>query len=132
MDKKLWLCVLVGALVGAAGVRGAHLISDRNSRELFGQRLRCRGLAEEYVKEHSTPHYTVVVDHVEFSRSRSSCIAATDEQIGDVRNLSISWDLTYKVVDLLTGETINTLRCSGQKDCAQRMQDREQAFQKAR
>jgi hypothetical protein len=130
MNKKLWLWAAVGALVGAAGLQTAHVIKDRH--ELFGQRQRCKAFADKYAKEHSNLHYTVLVDHVEFSGSRSSCIAATAEQLGDVRDPAISWDWTYKVVDLLNGETIFMLPCSGRDECAQSLQGREKAFQKAR
>jgi len=130
MNKKLWLCGAIGALVGAAGMQTAHVINDRH--ELFAQRLRCKALADKYVKEHSSPHFSVIIDRVEFSASRSSCIASTAEQIGDVRAPALSWDWTYEVVDLLNGETIAMLPCSGRDECVQKMQEREQAFQKAR
>lgn len=130
MNRKLWLCAAVGALVGAAGVQIAHIISDRDGRELFGQRLRCKTLADKYVKEKVSPYYLVVVDRIEFSRSRSSCIAATHEQFGPVQKSSSDW--TYKVVDLLSDEDINMMFCSGNDDCIQRRQERDQAFEKAR
>src|SRR6266446_8131255 len=78
-EPKLWLCAAVGALVGAAGVQTAHVISDRNSRELFGQRLRCKALADKYVRGRS---HTIALSRVEFSRTRGSCIASTFEQVG--------------------------------------------------
>jgi len=115
MNKKLWLYAAVGALVGAAGVQTVHVIRDRH--ELFGQRLRCKVLADKYVKQYSNPHYFVIVDHIEFSYSRSSCVAATAEQMGDVHDPALSWDWTYKVVDLLNGETLTMLPCSGQNEC---------------
>lgn len=130
MNKKLWLCAALGVLVGAACVQIAHVMSDRNSRELFGEHLRCKTLADKYVKEHVNPYYIVVVDHVEFSRSRSSCLVSTHEQFGPIQKSSSDW--TYKVVDLLSDENIAVLPCSGDGECAKSMQERDAAFEKVR
>ena len=104
-------------------------MSDRNSRELFGQRTRCKALADKYVKEHVSPYNMVVVDRIDFSHSRSSCIASTDEQLGPIQKTSPDW--TYKVVDLLTGEDLAWVPCSGETECAQSRQKRDEAFDKA-
>jgi hypothetical protein len=95
MNKKLWLWAAVGALVGAAGVQTAHVVGDRNSRELFSQRLRCKALADKYVKDRYAVGGTVVLSRVEFSRRRGSCIASTSEQLGRGWTLSPppSWGL---------------------------------------
>lgn len=128
MNRKLWLCAVVGALVGATSLQTVHVIGDRNSRELFGQRLRCKALADKYEKEYSNPYYTVGIDRVEFSSSRGSCIASTDEQLGPVQKVSKDW--MYKVVDLLSGETITVLPCSGPDECAQRLQERNKRLRR--
>jgi hypothetical protein len=119
-NRKLWLCVVVGALLGAAGVQAAYEIRDRNSRERFEQRLRCKALADKYVKVRSS---TVILSHVEFSRSRSSCIASTFEQLGldaareTQLGLGASTEHTnaFTVVDLLTGEELMTRMCTSRK-----------------
>ncbi len=140
MNKKLWLCVAVGALVGAAAVQTAHVISDRNSRELFGERLRCKALADKYAKGRSD---TLVLSRVEFSHSRGSCIASTFEQLGldaateKQLGLKPSADYTYefKIVDLLTGEDLMSRTCSTTKisigsepECNKSLQKRDEAF----
>ena len=144
MNKRLWLCVAVGALVGAVAVQTAHLVGDRSSRELFGQRLRCKALADKYVKGRSD---TVVLSRVEFSHSRGSCIASTFEQLGldsateKQLGLKPSADYTYefKVVDVLTGEDLMSRTCSTAKtsigsepECNASLQKRDEAFEKAR
>lgn len=144
MNKKLWLCVAVGALAGAAAVQTAHVISDRNSRELFGQRLRCKALADKYAMGRSD---SLVLSRVEFSHSRGSCIASTFEQLGlDVTTekqlgLKPSADHTYefKIVDLLTGEDLMSRTCSTTKisigsepECSKSLQKRGEAFEEAR
>jgi hypothetical protein len=142
MKKKLWIWAVVGALVGAAVVQTAHVIGDRNSRELFSQRLRCKALADKYVKEHSgTLVGTVVVSRVEFSRKRSSCIVSTFEQLGPdastAKQLGLTQqpaDQTYtlKVVDLLTGEDLITRYCTGNAECAENLPKRDEAFEESR
>jgi hypothetical protein len=144
MNRKLWLCATVGALVGAAAVQTAHVVSDRNSRELFGQRLRCKALADKYVKGRS---HMVVISRVEFSRSRGSCIASAFEQVGldpaaaEQLGLKAPADYTYEfnVVDLLTGEELASRGCTttkfldwGDPECTKSLQKRDEAFEKAR
>lgn len=144
MRKKWWLYAAIGTLVGAAVVQTAHVISDRNSRELFAQRLRCKALADKYTKGRSA---TVVVSRVEFSHSRGSCIASTFEQLGldaateERLGLAPSADYIYqfKVVDLLTGEDVMSRTCSTTKisigsepECGDSLQKRDEAFEEAR
>lgn len=120
------------------------MIRDRSSRELFGQRLRCKALADKYVKGHSD---RIVLNRVEFSPSRGSCIASTFGQLGldaaaEKRlGLKASADYTYefKVVDVLTGEDLMSRTCSTAKtsigsepECNESLQKRDEAFEKSR
>lgn len=141
MNKKLWLCAFLGAIVGATGVQIAHVISDRNSRELFGQRLRCKTLADKYLKEHSATSGAVVLGRVEFSRRRGSCIASTAEPLGLDAYTAAQLGLAqkpseqmymFKVVDLLSGEDLVTRTCTGSDDCGKSMQKRDEEFEDAR
>jgi hypothetical protein len=144
MNRKLWLCSAVGALVGAAAVQTAHVVSDRNSRELFGQRLQCKALADKCVKGHSDK---VALSRVEYSHSRGSCIASTFEQLGldaatsEQMGLKPPADYTYMftVVDLLTGEDLMSRTCTSRKisigdepECTKTMQKQDEAFEDAR
>lgn len=145
VNKKLWLWATVGALSGAAAVQTAHVINDRNTREVFDQRLRCKSLADKYVKgRHSG---IVIVSRVEYSRSRGSCIASTFEQFGldtvaeAQLGLKPSAEHTYmfNVVDLLTGEDLVNRTCttskvviSNEPDCVQSGQRRDAEFEAAR
>lgn len=143
MNKKMWLCAVGGVLLGAAVVQTAHVISDRNSRELFGQRLRCKALADKYVRDRSADGGMVDLSRVEFSRRRGSCIASTSEKLGlDVvtaAQLGIvqkpSDDIySLNVVDLLTGEDLVTRTCTGRgsDNCAKSMEKRDEGFEEVR
>jgi hypothetical protein len=129
LNKKLWVCAAVGALVGATAVQTIHSIRDRSSRELFGERMRCKVLADRYVKDHSGLT-TVVVSRIEFSRGRSSCIVGTMEQLVAPMERPSS-DYTFKIVDLLTGEELFSRMCSG-SECAETLQKQKDAFNDAR
>jgi hypothetical protein len=136
--------VAVGALVGAAAVQTVHVISGHNSPELFAQRLRCKALADKYVKGRSN---MPVLSRVEFSHSRGSCIASIFEQVGldvptsEQLGLKPSAEQTYRfnVVDLLTGEDVMSRTCTTTKisigsepECTESLQKRDEAFDKAR
>ncbi len=141
MNKKMWLCAVVGVLLGAAVIQTAHVITDRDSRELFGQRLRCKAMADKYVRDRSAVGGKVVLSRVEFSRRRGSCIASTSEQLGlDVATAAqlgivqkpSDYIYSLNVVDLLTGEDLVTRTCTGSDDCAKSMVKRDEEFEEVR
>ena len=130
MNKNLWICAAVGALAGAAAVQTIHMIHDRRSQELFGERMRCKVLADGYTKDRSGLT-TVVVSRIEFSRGRSSCIVSTAEQLVAPLEKTSS-NFTFKIVDLLTGEELFSRMCTGSDECAETLQKQQDAFADAR
>jgi hypothetical protein len=144
MNKKLMFCAAIGAVVGAAVVQTGHLIADRSTHEAFGQRLRCKALADKYVKESTQ---SISLSRVEFSHSRGSCIASISEQLGLGDSTAIELGLKppvdhtsmFKVVDLLTGEGLITRTCTSRNvpssdndECAKTLQEIDEAFEKNR
>lgn len=126
---------VVGIVVGAGSVEGFQLIREHHRQEFFEQRLRCKNLAEDYAKSHSDDYISVLPDRSDFSTSRNSCVASTDEYTGNARFVS------YKVVDVVTGELISTgvcdnhdsqspSFCGGGRNMKLR-QERDAAFDKA-
>jgi hypothetical protein len=95
------------AHIGAGLVEGVQIIRDHdhNRREIFDQRLKCKKLAEDYVKANSDNYTSVFLDRADFSTSRNSCIASTNEHSGGAQFT------TYKLVDVVTGELLPTDFC---------------------
>jgi len=126
---------VVGILVGAGTLEVFQIIREHRRREFFEQRLRCKKLAEEYAKSHSDNYNSVLPDRSDFSTSRNSCVASTDEYSGNARFVS------YQVVDVVTGELISTASCDNHDSqspsfCGggrnmKLMQERDAAFDKA-
>lgn len=109
--KRPWQFALVAVAslsIGAALDEVRHRIRDQHSAEIFEQRVRCRSLADEYAKKNSDNNNTFFVDHVDFSPSRHSCIAATLNARGEPGDTF--W--TYQTVDIITGERLFTGECS--------------------
>jgi hypothetical protein len=130
LNRKLWLYVAVGILVGAAGVQGIHLIHDRTDDALFKQRLRCKALADKYVKDNTSSLNKVLINRVEFSRTRNSCIVATTEHFSaqpledamvqkglGTLGSSPAESTIIEIKDLLTGEELFTRTCTKFNEC---------------
>lgn len=131
-----------GALIGAAGVQAIHVIHDRTDDALFKQRLRCKALADKYVKDNTSSLNKVVINRVEFSRSRNSCVVATTEHFSaqpledamvqkglGTLGSSPAEDTVIKIVDLLTGEQLFTRTCTKFDECVVlSLQKQEDAF----
>jgi hypothetical protein len=145
LNKQLWVCAVVGALVGAAAVQTFHTIHDRRNEDRFKEGLRCKALADKYVKDNASDSKGVVVNRVEFSRGRNSCILSVVEHFstapleqaflehGLPKFTSPPLDnYTVKVVDLLTGEELFSRMCNGSNECAQTLQKQEDVFKDAR
>lgn len=103
--RRITVVFVLGLLVGAVFVEGIQIIRDHNRREIFEQRLKCKNLAEDYVKANSDNYTSVFLDRADFSTSRNSCIASTNEYSGSAQFT------TYQVVDVVTGELLSTDFC---------------------
>jgi hypothetical protein len=115
--KKLWLLML-GALVGiCAGFaidEALHASRNRQSQakerdgnELFQRRLRCKSEADDYAKKSSESNSGLMVEKVEFSPARHSCVASFTRITSGKRHEIWS----YETIDILTGETLYSEEC---------------------
>lgn len=116
-DKtRLWRLVIVAIVAlcaGAALDEGFHALRNGRAKsmvsaEAFQRRLRCKSLADQYVKQSSDDNSTMFVDRVEISPARNSCIAAVSRAEHGQRGTLWS----YETVDILTGETLFTGLCN--------------------
>lgn len=98
------LLLIFGMVIGAGGSEGFHILRDSHLQNAFQQKLRCKQLAESYVKSNSDGTTTVYLERSGFSTHRNSCVAATSRIF-----MSDSWD--YEVVDVITGDTLYSGNC---------------------
>ncbi|MCU1271128.1 MAG: hypothetical protein JWN74_2422 [Acidobacteriaceae bacterium] len=103
---KAAVFLVFGIFIGAASVEGFHIARDNQKREFFEQRLRCKKLAQDYVKASSDDYTSMSLDRADFSKSRNSCLAATLESSGKDRQF-----VEYKVTDVITGEVLSSDFC---------------------
>jgi hypothetical protein len=101
MKSRVLLAALIGFVIGTAMGVAVSAIYTRRSASLFGNRLRCRTIAEEYVsKSLSSP----LLDQVNYSPTRNSCVASMHSHyLGFWRD---------EVVDVVSNETIYTGECN--------------------
>ena len=95
---KIVSLLVIGAVVGVGGTETFHIIRDRHRRDFFEQRIRCKQLAEDYVKKNSDDYTTVFLDRTDFSVRRNSCVAATSTARRGLWN--------YDVIDVATGDNL--------------------------
>jgi len=107
--KKLWIAISVGVLLGAGLTEAFHRFMDRRSRERFEMNLRCKQLADDFVKRGTSDYHDVMLNEVRFSSSRNQCVASIDE-VSRTPPLSDEW--RYIVVDVLSGEILFSDICS--------------------
>lgn len=123
--KRLWLMMLVAVIGICGGVavdEGLHAVrnrksqpKDRDSSELFQHRLRCKTVADDYAKQNSDDSSALLLERVDFSPSRRSCIASftrwtTGKQKLQRCNCFVEIH-DYEAVDLLSGETLYSGQC---------------------
>jgi hypothetical protein len=108
--RRLWpfaLVALVGLCLGVALDEARHMALNRNNVEVFQQRLRCKSVADDYVKKNSDDNSTLFLERVGFSPSRRSCVAAftrwTTAKRGEIHD--------YETIDILSGETLFSDGC---------------------
>lgn len=122
MSRKTWSLILglfiAGALLGGVSVEIYNQTHFAQSKELFNERLRCNGLAQRYAETRtgSARHGTVayMVRRVDYSESRTSCIAEMDLTYSSPA--PIADERALELVDLATNEVLEEQGCSG--DCS--------------
>lgn len=98
------LLIIIGMLIGAGGSEGFHILLGSRRQNAFQQKLRCKELAESYVRSNSNDMSTVYLERSGFSTHRNSCVAAISKVF-----ISDSWD--YEVVDVISGDTLYSGNC---------------------
>lgn len=101
--KLVAIALGAGVLIGGASVETFHRARDRQRREVFAQRLRCKSLAEDFAKNHTSSYLTMFVQRSDYSLARNTCIAS-DSMLTETQN-------TFDVVDVITGEVLSTSHC---------------------
>ena len=105
MRRLTTLTLIGGILVGAAVSEGFHLLRGRHQRESFQRRVQCRNLAKIYAASNSDDNTSVLLDRVDFSSARNSCVVSLSEA-----SFSL-WH--YEVVDIVTGDRLYLGTCNG-------------------
>jgi hypothetical protein len=93
---------VLSAFVGAGIVETAHLVRDRRGRDMFAQRLQCKRLAEQYLEKNSSEYHNVMLERVEFSVPRNSCVAS----IAEISSTPPADTWTYQVTDVISNENL--------------------------
>lgn len=116
--KPLWkfvLVSLVGLCIGAGLDETLHVLRYRKanaatqvSKESFQRLLQCKHLADDYVTKNTDDHTSLLLDRVDFSPARHSCIVA-------LSRTSSGHGITlfgYETVDILSAETLFSGECN--------------------
>lgn len=111
---KFLLVALLSVCVGAAldeallAIRNQKVEGrNRNSSQLFQQRLRCKTEADDYARKSSENNSALMLEMVEFSPNRHSCVGEYT-RITSGKRLEI-W--SYETIDILTGEVLYRQDC---------------------
>lgn len=115
MTRKITIMALIaGIVLGGAATEGFNVYRQSHDSQIFQERLRCKAVADAYVKENSTDFkedptaqsgVTVTLDKVDYSPARNSCVA-------ELETAYIPSPLAFKSVqDLLSGETLTSAQC---------------------
>ena len=116
------LVAVVGVGLGAAIDETLHSVRNQklaagtlDSTELFQHRLRCKNIADDYIRANSDESSTLFLERVDFSLSRQSCIAAFTRLTTGKRKVQRCNCFVevhdYETVDLLSGETLYGGEC---------------------
>jgi hypothetical protein len=121
MTRKVTIAALmIGIVLGAAGTEGFNVYRHSHDSQTFQERLRCKAVADAYVRENSTnfkkdPNpvigVTVTLDKVDYSLARNSCVAELETTNWFPRAALEK----SSVQDLLSGETLFSAKCT--EDC---------------
>ena len=124
MPKRIWLIgilsVVSGILLGGTAVEIYHRTSQAQKKESFNQRMRCNSLGKKYAESQSSSFgrasNVYVLDLVDYSESRNSCLAELTHQLSVPG--SKDWSIV-EIVDLTTQESLKLEPCGA--DCGEAM-----------
>jgi len=120
--KITTMAILSGIVLGAAATEGFNVYRQSHDSQIFQERLRCKAVADAYVKEETSTdpeHVFLTLDKVDYSPARNSCVAEL-ESISFFKGGAL---IFQSVQDLLSGETLFSLQCN--KDCVEMLQKSE-------
>ncbi|MGO9274049.1 MAG: hypothetical protein ACLQOO_28065 [Terriglobia bacterium] len=116
--KITTMAVIAGIVLGAAATEGFNVYRQSRDSQIFQERLRCKAVADAYVKENITDKNSTEpikiyweLDKVDYGPGRNSCVAELESNYyspGEVSHVE-------NVKDLLSGETLFSVSCTG--DC---------------
>jgi hypothetical protein len=116
--KITTMAFIAGIVLGAAATEGFNVYRQSHDSQIFQERLRCKAVADAYVKENSTDKNSteprgvfLTLDKVDYSPARDSCVA----DLESVHYNPYGVLRTEMVEDLLSGETLFSLNCT--EDC---------------
>jgi hypothetical protein len=116
MTKKVVIpaSLIVGLLLGGGTVEYGHRSFDQHSKQAFEQKLRCKSLADQYIREHSDDPHGTALGQVDYSSSNNTCFATVTTYTRYGNAVWKGWEL----VDLVSGKVESMGTCSEAYDCA--------------
>ena len=116
MTRKITIMALAGFVLGGAATEGFNVYRQSHDSRIFQERLRCKAVAEAYVKENSTDlkedplsGFTLTVIKADYSPARNSCVAELDTAFWGPRGVALD---IFNVQDLISRETLFQARCT--------------------
>lgn len=110
--RKITIIALIaGIVLGAAATEGFNVYRQSHDSQIFQERLRCKAVADAYVKEQTSTdpdHVFLTLDKVDYSPARNSCVTESETVYFGPRPV-----VHYSVEDLLSGETLFVVICAG-------------------
>jgi hypothetical protein len=114
MTRNITIMALTaGIVLGATATEGFNVYRQSHDSRIFQERVRCKAVADAYVKENSTDFkegpfesgVTVTLDKVDYSPARNSCVAELNTTYYSQRVALANWE-KVSVQDLLSGESL--------------------------
>jgi hypothetical protein len=113
--KITTMAFIAGIVIGAAATEGFNVYRQSHDSQIFQERLRCKAVADAYVKENSTDKNSteprgvfLTLDNVDYSPARNSCVAEL-ETVSYYRGGVLTIE---NVEDLLSGEILFAINCT--------------------
>jgi hypothetical protein len=108
------LALIAGFAVGGGSVEYIHQRNDQQSKQAFDQKLRCKALADAYIRTQNKDETALSnIDEVGYSQSTNTCFAAVHEYetFGQA-----TW-VEYSLIDLTSGKIDSIGSCDENRDC---------------
>ena len=114
------LAIIVSFALGGGSVEYLHQRSDQQSKQAFDQKLRCKVLADEYIRgvQSKDENRAADLNQVDYSKSSNTCFASINvlKTYGASTPAETSW-MDYELVDLVSGKVDLIGFCNENRDC---------------